>query len=87
MCTSMYMCVKTYSSNYRYIVIYGTLYIFQGIRIPQIKATFCGNGGLPMDYYSGYSNVQVTFQSNAAVAGKGFKLRYSLEGILVLFLT
>jgi hypothetical protein len=67
--------VKPYSSNY-----------FQGMRRPQIKATFCGNG-LPMDYYSGDRNVQVTFQSNAAVAGKGFKLRYSFEGILVLFLT
>jgi hypothetical protein len=29
----------------------------------------------------------VTFQSNAEMAGKGFKLRYSFEGILVWFLT
>jgi hypothetical protein len=56
--------------------------IFQGTRYPQTKATFCGRG-LPIDYYSDFNNVQVTFQSNSVMAGKGFKLRYSFEGILV----
>ena len=69
-----------------HIVIYNALCICQGIYRPQIKATFCGRG-LPIDYYSGDNNVQVTFQSNAEMAGKGFKLRYSFEGILVWFLT
>jgi hypothetical protein len=45
-------------------------------------ATFCGRG-LPIDYYSGENNVQVIFQSNAEIAGKGFKLRYGFEGIFV----
>jgi hypothetical protein len=49
---------------------------------PQIKATFCGRG-LPMDYYSSYKDVKVTFQSNSAMEGKGFKLRYAFEGTLV----
>jgi len=65
-----------------HIVIYGVLCICQGTFRPQIKAKFCGRGQ-PIDYYSGSNYVQVTFQSNAAMAGKGFKLRYSFEGILV----
>jgi hypothetical protein len=58
----------------------------QGIRYPQIKATFCGHG-LPIDYYSEQNTVQVTFQSNSAMSGKGFKLRYAFEGTLIQSLT
>jgi hypothetical protein len=58
----------------------------QGVRNPQIKATFCGHG-LPIDYYSGQNAVLVTFQSNLAMSGKGFKLRYVFEGNLIQPLT
>jgi hypothetical protein len=58
----------------------------QGVRNPQIKATFCGRG-LPIDYYSGQNAVLVTFQSNLAMSGKGFKLRYVFEGNLIQPLT
>jgi hypothetical protein len=54
----------------------------QGIRYPLVKSTFCGRG-LPLDYYSETNNVLVTFQSNSAVGGKGFKLRYAVQGAFV----
>ncbi|KDR15337.1 Cubilin [Zootermopsis nevadensis] len=51
----------------------------QGTHYPLTKATFCGHG-LPIDYYSEQNTVQLSFQSNSGVEGKGFKLRYAFQG-------
>jgi hypothetical protein len=79
----VYICEASYTPS----LYCNILCIFaQGTRYPQIKATFCGHGQ-PIDYYSEQNTVRVTFQSNSAVGGKGFKLRYAFEGTFVQSLT
>jgi hypothetical protein len=79
----MYICETSFTASVHSNILF---IFFQGTRYPQIKATFCGRGQ-PIDYYSEQNTVQVTFQSNSVVGGKGFKLRYALEGTFVQFLS
>ncbi|XP_044726579.1 cubilin-like [Chrysoperla carnea] len=53
--------------------------VFYRTRLPTQRYIVCSSS-LPLDYYSGVNNVQITFISNAAIEKKGFKMTYRQIG-------